>query len=103
MSEAVLAIAGEFSIYRAAELAQNLQAWLPAACATGHAQLDLSGVTEMDSAGLQLLLSAQRSALALGQDLQVTAASAAVQETLSLAALQHMLPAADTTHALSAL
>lgn len=94
MSDTALAIAGEFSIYRAAELAQSLQEWLPRACAAGAAPLDLSGVTDMDSAGLQLLLATQRSAQLLGQPLYLSAASTAVQDTLALAGLRHLLPAA---------
>lgn len=87
-------IEGEFSIYRAAELAQTLQAWWPQAVACGAVHLDLGQVSEMDSAGLQLLLSAQRSAQAQELDFQVTAASAAVAQVLQLCALQALLPAA---------
>lgn len=87
------AIEGEFSIYRAAELAHALQAWWPQACEAGAVALDLSHVSEMDSAGLQLLLSAQRSALAQGLNFQITAASDAAAQVLQLCALQSWLPA----------
>ena len=65
MNEApVFTITGELSIYRAAELCQALQAWLPQALACGNdaVYLDLAEVSDMDTAGLQLLLAVQRSA-----------------------------------------
>ena len=86
------AIEGELSIYRAAELAQALNAWLPeAAQAHGRIALDLGDVTEMDSAGLQLVLSLQRSAQTLALPFELLSASPAVHEVLRLAALQHLL------------
>ena len=51
--------------------------------APGDLQLDLGGVTEMDSAGLQLLLSTQRSLAQRGQRLHVTASSPAVDAALA--------------------
>lgn len=90
-------IEGELSIYRAAELAQALNAWLPAAAqAQGRVALNLSNVTEMDCAGLQLLLSAQRSAQALAVPFLLDAASNAVIEVLQLSALEHLAPTAPT-------
>ena len=85
-------IEGEFSIYRAAELAQALQAWWPEAEAGGAVHVDLGAVTEMDSAGLQLLLSLQRSAQTQRLDFQLTAASDCVAEVLTLCALSQWLP-----------
>ena len=84
-------VEGEFSIYRAAELAQALLAWWPQAVDGGAVQLDLAGVSEMDSAGLQLLPSAQRSAHSQGLDFHISAASEAVAQVLGLCALQHLL------------
>lgn len=79
-------IAGELSIYRAAELAQSLAAWQAQACGVHtHLSLDLSEVTEMDSAGLQLLLSLLRSAQQAAQTLQIQAANDAVLEVLRTA------------------
>ncbi len=57
MNEApVFTIAGELSIYRAAELCQALQAWLPQvlACGNDAVYLDLAEVSDMDTAGLLL-------------------------------------------------
>lgn len=81
-----LAIAGELSIYRAAELAQSLAQWHAHSSGTDtHLRLDLSEVTEMDSAGLQLLLSLVRSTQQAGQTLVIYAPSEAVTEVLDTA------------------
>jgi anti-anti-sigma factor len=81
-------IEGEFTIYRAAELAAALKTALAEAAAGGVFELDLSGVTEMDSAGVQLLIAARRSSEASGRSLRVEQPSAAVADvfqTLQLA------------------
>jgi len=56
------ALPAELTIYRVAELRQDLLA----AVARGVRCYDLSAVTECDSAGLQLLLSLRRSVQAAG-------------------------------------
>ena len=100
MNEApVFTIAGELSIYRAAELCQALQAWLPQvlACGDDAVHLDLAEVSDMDTAGLQLLLALQRSAEDAGPRLALQSASPAVMEVLQLTALEHLIaPAAST-------
>jgi len=78
---ACLAVEGEMTIYRAAELKPAL---LAAVHAPEAPALDLSAVTEFDSAGLQLLLVARREAARLGRQLPVTAASPAVREVFAL-------------------
>lgn len=79
-------IEGELSIYRAAELAQALADWQSQTAAQSTPlTLDLSEVTEMDCAGLQLLLSLLRSTQQAGQVLEIAAASDAVTEVLGLA------------------
>lgn len=91
-------IEGELSIYRAAELTQALNAWVQQAAQThGCIALDLHEVSEIDCAGLQLLLSVQRSAQALGVPFQLHAASTAVLDVLQLTALQD-LAAHTPTH-----
>jgi anti-anti-sigma factor len=76
-------IDGEFTIYRAAELAEGLKAAL-AALAPGQAlAIELSEVTEMDSAGVQLLLAARRSAREGGRALHLGGRSPAVAEVLA--------------------
>lgn len=96
MSEAAntFVVHGEFSIYRAAELTQTLQDWWPQATAAGIVQLDLAKVSEIDSAGIQLVLAAQRSAQEQHLEFQITAASEAVAHALRLCALQQWLPSA---------
>jgi anti-anti-sigma factor len=82
-------IDGELTIYRAAELCEALKAQL-ARVADGEAlEVDLSAVTEMDSAGAQLLLAARKTARASGRGLRLSHRSPAVDEvfeTLRLAA-----------------
>jgi anti-anti-sigma factor len=74
-------IEGELTIYTAADLSAQ---WLPRLGATPRMTLDLSQVTEMDGAGLQLLLMIQREAPKAGTQLTVTGQSKAVTETLAL-------------------
>jgi anti-anti-sigma factor len=74
-------VEGEMTIYRAAELKPAL---LDAVRAHEAPALDLSAVTEFDSAGLQLLLMARQEAARLGRQLAVTAASPAVRDVCAL-------------------
>ena len=74
-------IDGELTIYTAADLAAQ---WLPRLGATPRMALDLSQITEMDGAGLQLLLMVQREAPKAGTRLEITGQSKAVIETLAL-------------------
>jgi anti-anti-sigma factor len=76
-----LAVEGEMTIYRAAELHPVL---LDAVRAHDAPQLDLSGVTEFDCAGMQLLLVARREARRLGKDLVLLGASPAVRDAFAL-------------------
>ncbi|MGN8343139.1 lipid asymmetry maintenance protein MlaB [Pseudomonas sp. SMV71] len=80
-----LRIDGELTIYTAADLAAQ---WLPRLGATPRMQLDLSQVTEIDGAGLQLLLMALREAPKAGTRLTLTGRSQAVSETLKLCNLK---------------
>ena len=77
----VMALDGELTIYRAAELKPLLLATLPG---TGPILLDLAEVTEVDSAGVQLLLLLRREALAAGRTLQLLNPSLAVAEAFEL-------------------
>jgi anti-anti-sigma factor len=83
-SAAVLQLEGELTIYRAAECkAQLLQAL------AGNAVLDigLAGITEIDTAGVQLLLLARREAAARGGRIALVEPSACVQQAIALLAL----------------
>ena len=81
---ACLAVEGEMTIYRAAELKPALLD-----CVRTHEApaLDLSAVTEFDSAGLQLLMMARREAAGLGKRVDVAAASPAVRDVFALLGL----------------
>jgi anti-sigma B factor antagonist len=84
-------VAGEMTVYTAAALYDEVLAAIDT-----HAQtnmLDLSEVTEIDTAGLQILLVACRRARELGRELQIVAVSLAVNEVLELVQL------ATLTHA----
>jgi anti-sigma B factor antagonist len=78
---AVVMIEGELSIYTAAELKPQLYNVLQQ-----HAELelDLSAVSEMDSAGLQVLIATKREAAGSGRVLRLTQHSPAVLEVFDL-------------------
>lgn len=76
-----LRIEGEMSIYRAAELKQALLAPLASGAAL---DVDLSGVTELDTAGLQVLLLAKKAAEARQCELRLAGHSPAVLEVFEL-------------------
>ncbi len=85
-----LQIEGELTIYRAAELRETLQAALAALPDGADLAIGLAGVTEMDSAGVQLLVAARNSAAAAGRALRLRDPSPAVADvfaTLNLAPL----------------
>ena len=85
---ACLRIEGELTIYRAAELAAAMKAMLAEVPAGASFGIDRSEVTEMDCAGVQLLLAARRSAGQSGRTLRIAGDSPAVAEvfqTLQLA------------------
>ncbi len=73
-----LGIEGEFTIFRAGELMHALLADPP------PTEVNLSGVTEIDTAGLQLLMLAKKKALAEQRELRLVAHSAAVTEVFEL-------------------
>lgn len=76
-----LAVEGEMTIYRAAELKPAL---LDTVRTHDAPALDLANVTEFDCAGLQLLLMARREAARLGKRLALVAPSPAVIEACTL-------------------
>ena len=87
-TSSLLRIEGELTIYRAAELAPALRAALAGVAAGSALEIDLSGITEMDSAGVQLLMSAKRSADESGRALRMAGLSPAANDvfrTLQLA------------------
>ncbi len=75
-----LAMSGEMTIYTAAELKSELAPHLSQA----QIEIDLSEVSEMDSAGLQLLILAKREALKDDRVLHLTKHSQAVLDVLDI-------------------
>lgn len=78
---AVLHIDGEMTIYRAAELKPQL---LEALAGAGELEVDLAGVTEIDTAGLQVLMLAKQTAAATGRSLRLTGHSPAVVDVFEM-------------------
>ncbi len=76
-----LALAGELTIYRAAELKAEL---LEAVQRSVDTEIDLSGVTELDTCGVQLLMLAKRCAQEQGGELRLTGHSPAVLDAFEL-------------------
>ena len=76
-----LAIEGELTIYTVAQWKPRLLDQIGSSAAL---ELDLSAVSEIDTAGQQLLMAAQLHARALGRPLRVSACSQAVADLLAL-------------------
>ncbi|WP_295999828.1 STAS domain-containing protein [Rugamonas sp.] len=74
-------IDGEMTIYRAADLKTEV---LEAVRKNAVLELDLSGISELDSAGLQVLMVAKQAATAAGHRLHLVAHSAAVIEIFEM-------------------
>jgi anti-anti-sigma factor len=83
MSEEVLRIAieGEMTIYRAADLKVTV---LEALRKTKVLEIDLSGITELDTAGLQVLMLAKQTAAADKRELRLLQHSPAVMEIFEM-------------------
>ncbi|WKB50744.1 STAS domain-containing protein [Eleftheria terrae] len=76
---AALRVEGELTIYRAAALKQHLLGWSHEAPVV---ELDLAEVTEIDTAGIQLLLALKRKVVAMERELRLVAHSQVVREAL---------------------
>lgn len=74
-----LALRDDMTIYQAQAQKEQL---LAALAATPHLELDLSGVGEMDTAGLQLLLLLKREGVQQGRRVTISGHSPRVQEVL---------------------
>jgi anti-sigma B factor antagonist len=95
-----LALGPELTIAYAAAARDTLVSALQ----TGHGDLalDLAGVTDFDSSGVQLLLAARRSLAERGDMLQLLAPSATVQDALATFGLHDLLPGGASAHAQAA-
>lgn len=76
-----LRIEGEMTIYQAVELKETLLSALKGASTL---EIDLHGVTEIDSAGVQLLMMAKREAHARGGKLRLSRHSPAVLDVFQM-------------------
>jgi anti-sigma B factor antagonist len=88
-------VTGEMTVYTASQIKQPLVD----AVADGptNIQLDLSEVSEFDTAGVQLLLLVHREALSSGRHFALRAESAIVREVLALCGALGLLMDAPTT------
>jgi anti-sigma B factor antagonist len=78
---AKLCIVGDMTIYQALELKQTVIAKL---AQSPILEIDLSGVTDFDSAGVQILLMAKREACARAGELRLVGHSPAVLDVFGL-------------------
>jgi anti-anti-sigma factor len=76
-----LSIEGEMTISQAAELKKMI---VPALTSNQDIEIDLSRVTELDSAGLQVMVSSKLEAIVRGTQLSFVGHSPAVREVLDL-------------------
>lgn len=76
-----LRLEGELTIYTAMDTKQRL---LEPLASCQQLEVDLSQVSEIDSAGVQLMLLAKREASALGKDLRFVGHSTIVADVLEL-------------------
>lgn len=81
MGEGRASLAGELCVFHAAELKPRLLGFATAAC---EQEIDLAQVSEVDTAGIQLLLLAQREAVRAGGRLHYVNHSEPVLEALAL-------------------
>jgi anti-sigma B factor antagonist len=84
-----LRVEGEMTIYSAAAIAERVVAAIETA--SGAVSLDLSQVTDIDTAGLQILLMARKAARAQGGELALVDPSSRVQALLHLCRLDDMI------------
>lgn len=86
-----LRLEGEFNIFTASATKEMLLAAIADTPDAGGVNVDLANVTEMDTAGLQLMVMARREAEACGRRLNFTDCSPAVLELIDLCSLGDQL------------
>ena len=94
MADSTCPLVGEWTIHHAATHHGILMGLIQ----EGTHRFDASGVTDFDSAGLQLLLSARQSLLAQGLEFQLTTCSTCVQDVLQAYGLDSTLSATHQEH-----
>jgi anti-anti-sigma factor len=82
-SSTALAICGEFTVFTAAALKASLIDAI-AQAETADIAIDLAGVTEIDSAGVQLMVMAKREAASYGKNLHFIGHSGPVLDLIDL-------------------
>jgi anti-sigma B factor antagonist len=92
-ASAPLSLGPELTVAYAAAAREQLLAALTES-GQGDLQLDLSGVSDFDSSGVQLLLSTQASLQGRNAKLNLVATSAAVRDALSIFGLSEVLQSA---------
>lgn len=97
MSTSMACLSGEWTIH---VIAQHREAML-LLVNDGQYEFDASGITDMDSAGLQLLLAAQRSIAKQGRELRLVACSGAVKDVLATYGLDTTLMPVNLEEAVS--
>lgn len=95
MTTTSASLTGEWTMHAIAQQRELMMALVD----NGHVEFDTSGVTDMDSAGLQLLLSAQRSIALRGHELKLMTMSDAVKGVLNVYALDESLHSAHPEEA----
>lgn len=94
-----LGLAGELTIQTAAQEKAGLLAFLDVTAAEdADVELDLSEVTDLDTAGVQLLLMVRREALAQGRQLWLSRPSQTVVDVLRIAHLSTDLEHLGSQH-----
>jgi len=76
-----LSIEGELTIFRAQEIREAI---LPVIAASEEIEIDLTNVTEVDAAGMQLLVSSKIEAFLRGKSLRYSGHSKAILEMIDL-------------------
>lgn len=84
-----LRVVGDMNIYSAAALKGQLIALAP--CGGRDIELDLSNVTSLDTAGVQVMLMLRRLAHSKGVPFRLVAPSAAAVEVLELCGLHSLI------------
>lgn len=97
MNAQALRLEGELTIYTAQEVRQRFLQALAADAAPVPLCVDLSGVTELDTSGVQLLLAARALAHARQRELRLGGLAAPLHEVIVLLGLESVL--IQTAHA----
>ncbi|OZI31498.1 hypothetical protein CAL29_26755 [Bordetella genomosp. 10] len=91
MDAQTLRLDGELTIYTAQEVRQRLSQALAPDAAPAPLCVDLGGVTELDTAGVQLLLAARALAHARQRELRLGGLAAPLREVVALLGLDGVL------------